>query len=652
MVEHQVGGSAAPMAGYTLRQLLDSARAAGRQLALAEAIELVRQVCLAVDEARRLGAPPGDLRPEAILLVPEPGATPGLRPALAGQPAEEATAAGALAYLSPEQAIGDEAGPQSDVYSLGVLLYELVAGAPPFSPRGLTEAIRCHTREQPPPPRRLRPDLPEAVERAILTALAKDPAARYADAGAMASALAEVQQQAPAGATCTPAPEPAPPPAPPGEPTGDTITIIAPDGAVRTLPGRRGSLRIGRSTGNDIVLDFAGVEPYHARLLFGEGACRVECTGSGETTLGGRALAPGAPEPWPPEQVLRIGPVRMRLEPAAPAVAPRPPEPAAPAQPPPPQAVPKPRRPVPVWALALGAALLLAALGALFWATRRPPAILSLAVDPPAPIAGQPITIRWRVDNAETVTIEPLTGPLDAAIGQYTVATGLAEGQRLTFVARNRFSSISEPLPIRVVAPTPAPAASPPPVTLAPTRGPTRQPTAEPTPAPARPTTAAPPPSPSPSPTACPPPAARFTAAHARWRSQIGCPVAAAAETWMAIQRFEHGWMFWSQDSAEIHVLIAAGGSSKWIRFADTWAEGQPDRDPSLTPPAGLQQPIRGFGKVWREQLGCAASPIGWALEAEQGYGGARQRFSNGLLLAGPGSQVFALFADGRWEGP
>jgi len=651
MAEPQVKEGSPSTPGETLRHWLDGLRAANCLPPLAEAIELGRQVCLVVDEARRRGTPYGDIRPETIVLMPQPNAPFGYRPVLTGPSQGDVAPQGRFAYLSPEQAIGDATDARSDVYSLGVLLYELTVGRPPFEPQTFAEAIRCHTREQPLAPSSLRADLPEPLESTILTALAKAPAARFADAGALAGALAGLQsgalalEQAP--------PETAPPPVPPAEPTGDRLIIITPDGAVRTMPGRRGPMRIGCSSDNEIVLDYVGIEPHHARLLFEEGMCRVERTGEGEVSLGGNTLMPGAPKAWSSEQVLCIGPVRLRLEPAASPTFRRPAEPAPLVEPPTQAALPRPGWRVPPWVIPLGAAAFLGLLGILLWTVVLPPPVIhSLAIDPPVAVAGQPITIRWSLDNAQSVAIEPLTGPLDPATGQYTIATGLAEGQSLAFVARNRFRSVRQTLAVPVVTPTQPAATVQPSATARPTSQPPRQATAKPTPLPTRPPTAMATKAPSYTPTTCPPPGARFSAANARWRSQIGCPIAAAVDTWMAVQRFEHGWMFWSKHLAEIYVLIATSSGTKWVRYTDTWIEGKPDRDPSLTPPPGLQQPIRGFGQVWREQLGGPRSAIGWAVEPEQGYDGGHQQYSTGLLLAGPGGQVFVLFADGHWEGP
>jgi hypothetical protein len=106
--------------------------------------------------------------------------------------------------------------------------------------------------------------------------------------------------------------------------------------------------------------------------------------------------------------------------------------------------------------------------------------------------------------------------------------------------------------------------------------------------------------------------------------------------------------MIWMGDTRTIAVLYSTGA---WAEYPDTWDEGQPSSDPRLTPPAGLHQPVRGFGKLWREQLGGPQSAIGWALGPENGYDILKQEFERGTMLAGPEGVTYVLYADGGWEG-
>ncbi|MBM4029108.1 MAG: hypothetical protein FJ280_27485 [Planctomycetes bacterium] len=100
------------------------------------------------------------------------------------------------------------------------------------------------------------------------------------------------------------------------------------------------------------------------------------------------------------------------------------------------------------------------------------------------------------------------------------------------------------------------------------------------------------------------------------WQQEgLGCPSGQAQTTWAAWQPFERGAMLWREDHKVIAVFYAEG---QWQAFADLWQEGQPASDSSLSPPTGLVQPVRGFGKVWRERQGVRAR-LGWAKQAEQG---------------------------------
>jgi hypothetical protein len=90
----------------------------------------------------------------------------------------------------------------------------------------------------------------------------------------------------------------------------------------------------------------------------------------------------------------------------------------------------------------------------------------------------------------------------------------------------------------------------------------------------------------------------------------------------VAEQTFQNGKMFYLQPNQEIWVLINLDDDTAgvWTRHRDAWMEGMPERDPELVPPdEDLQQPIRGFGKLWRENA-AVQEALGWAVEPEAGH--------------------------------
>ena len=96
---------------------------------------------------------------------------------------------GTPSYMAPERFQGEQVGPANDIYALGVLLYQLVTGQLPFRADSPIAIALKHINDAPPLPRSLRPDLPEPAQAVILRALAKDPAARFATASALAEAF-------------------------------------------------------------------------------------------------------------------------------------------------------------------------------------------------------------------------------------------------------------------------------------------------------------------------------------------------------------------------------------------------------------------------------------------------------------------------------
>jgi len=84
-----------------------------------------------------------------------------------------------------------------------------------------------------------------------------------------------------------------------------------------------------------------------------------------------------------------------------------------------------------------------------------------------------------------------------------------------------------------------------------------------------------------------------------------------------------------------------------WSRHEDTWTDEQ--AEPEQKAPRGLFAPVRGFGKLWREELGGPESALGWATAPERGTTFLIQPFANGLLLRDIDGELFVLYADGAW---
>jgi photosystem II stability/assembly factor-like uncharacterized protein len=139
----------------------------------------------------------------------------------------------------------------------------------------------------------------------------------------------------------------------------------------------------------------------------------------------------------------------------------------------------------------------------------------------------------------------------------------------------------------------------------------------------------------------------RFDIDYTKSPPPLGCALENSIETAGAHQPFELGMMFWREDERTIYVLRQDG---IWEQWADTWQEGTPDRDPTLTPPEGLYQPVRGFGKIWREALGGPEAWIGWATAQEQSGSVIVQPFAGGLLLRGINGVTYVLYENGTWQ--
>ena len=175
--------------GLTLRDLIH------RQgpLMASRAAEIGADIAGALQFAHVGGVIHRDVKPGNVLITTTQVKVTDFGIARAGDPAESLTQAGAVmgtaTYFSPEQAQGHVVDPRTDVYSLGVVLYEMVAGRPPFTGDNPVSIAYQHVREEPDPPSEHNPDVPPVFEAIVAKAIAKNRANRYSSAEELRSDL-------------------------------------------------------------------------------------------------------------------------------------------------------------------------------------------------------------------------------------------------------------------------------------------------------------------------------------------------------------------------------------------------------------------------------------------------------------------------------
>ena len=183
--------------GCTLREYMDRRKARGEKLPLSELLTSARQLASALSEAHQKGIVHRDIKPQNII-VTKTGKLKlmdfGIAQLASEDPYEVRKAVGTAHYISPEQAGALPVDMRSDIYSLGVLLYEMATGVLPFTAETPREIAMKQVQENPRPPRLTDPMIPVGLEQIILTAMQKNPDRRFRRAEDLSRALQRLEK--------------------------------------------------------------------------------------------------------------------------------------------------------------------------------------------------------------------------------------------------------------------------------------------------------------------------------------------------------------------------------------------------------------------------------------------------------------------------
>ena len=288
--------------GQTLqREIQDTGR-----LPFARILSILGQLAGALDYAHEQGLVHRDVKPANIIIGRSDHVTLtdfGLvKAAQRSQITGEGSTMGTLRYMSPEQAMGRDLDSRADVYSLGVVVYEMLVGETPFT--GSTPYQTLHSLiYNPPPPLSLRnPRIAPGVESAVLRSLAKDADKRFGTAGEFVQALARAAGSGPGVDLITKT----------DSLHRETVLLLTTaDG--RRFAVHRGRAAIGRDAENDIVLPYGQISRRHAQIQCSGSGCTVADLGSTNGTfINDTRLSLRKRYPLRPGDQLRIGPVLLQ----------------------------------------------------------------------------------------------------------------------------------------------------------------------------------------------------------------------------------------------------------------------------------------------------------------------------------------------------
>lgn len=317
--------------GGSLRDHLRRLQRSQKFLPLTQSLQIAIQIAEALDYANHRRIIHRDVKPGNIILKrltrPDEAGTQPFRALLtdfglvklqeSDAITQSGTTVGTPTYMSPEQCEGKELDGRSDLYSLGVVLYELITNKLPFSFNTLAEAISTHQAgTMPQTPSDIRPEAPPIIDTLIEKAMSKKPGDRYSSGAEMADALRSAfiaLEGAPTRVMIhqeldilDQVPEP---------PPGYELHIHTPGHPKSVIPLTRSVVTLGRNPENDIVLAADGVSRQHARVQATSlGWEVVDMGGVNGTWVNDHRLRPDEPTPLPVSSVMRLGPYEMTLE--------------------------------------------------------------------------------------------------------------------------------------------------------------------------------------------------------------------------------------------------------------------------------------------------------------------------------------------------